>query len=268
MTTTRRILIGLCMTVTLFVFLAALAAAQTKTTENIQGAATVSTQELNGTVMYVAGNTLVAKMSSGETRMFNIQEGRKFIIDGQELSINQLKVGTKLTATYTTTNTPVTVRTKTVIDGKVWYVGAPYVILTLPNGENKQYKVPQNVKMTANGEPSSVFQLKKGMTVHAEKIVEEPTSVISMDTRIVGQAPPPPPIKTKPAPAPTQARVTEPAPAPAVAVASPEPAAVASPEPMPAKQKLPATASPYPLMGLLGLLFVSGSFGIRMLRRS
>jgi hypothetical protein len=262
MTTTRRILIGLCMTATLFVLFAALATAQMKTTENIQGTAKTSTQELKGTVLYVAGNTLVAKMSNGETRMFNIQEGRKFIIDGEELSINQLQVGTTLTATITTTNTPVTVRTKTVIDGRVWYVGAPYVILTLTNGENKQYKVPLDVTLTADGKPSSVFRLKKGMTVHAERIVEEPTSEIAMDTRIVGQAPPPPPVKTKaePAPAPSRARVTKPAPEPAVAAASPEP--------KPAKQKLPGTASPYPLMGLLGLLFVSGSFGIRMFRRS
>ena len=62
--------------------------------------------------------------------------------------MRDLKPGTKLTATVTTTTTPVTVRTTTVGSGRVWYVAGTTVILTLPNGENRQYKVARDYKFT------------------------------------------------------------------------------------------------------------------------
>ncbi len=265
MTTRRKILIGLCMTFAVIVFLAATVAAQMPqtTTEKIKGAATVTTQEMKGTVVQVEGNNLVVKMSDGEIKTFNnVPDSRKAIIDGKEVGVRDLKPGTKLTATITTTTTPVTVRTTTVGSGRVWYVAGTTVILTLPNGENRQYKVARDYKLTVEGRPATVFDLRKGMTVSAEKIVEEPTVEITSGTRVVGEAPAPPPARmaaAEPAPAPAAAPVAEPAPAPAAAAPAAEPA--------PAK-KLPKTGSPVPLMGLLGLLFVGGSYGLRLIRRS
>jgi hypothetical protein len=267
MTTTRKILMGLCMTFMVFVLLAALAAAQMPktTTQQTKGAASVTTKEMKGTVVYVEGNTLVVKMSTGEVSSFNVPESRRFVIDGQEVTVRDLKPGTKLTATVATTTTPVTVRTTTVGSGKVWYVAAPYVILTLPNGENKQYKGGDTQQFIVDGRPATVFELKKGMTVSAQKIVEEPTTEITTDAKIVGEAPPPPPppkAKAEPAVAPPPKAVAAPPVAPPVAAEPAKPVAE------PAKPKLPKTASPFPMMGLLGLLFVGGSFGIRMMRRS
>jgi LPXTG-motif cell wall-anchored protein len=265
MTTRRKILIGLCMTFAVIVFLAATVAAQMPqtTTEKIKGAATVTTQEMKGTVMYVEGNNLVVKMSDGEIKTFNnVPDSRKAIIDGKEVGVRDLKPGTKLTATITTTTTPVTVRTTTVGSGRVWYVAGTTVILTLPNGENRQYKVTPDYKFTVGGKPATVFDLRKGMVVSAQKIVEAPTVEITSGTKVVGEAPAPPPARmaaAEPAPAPAAAPVAEPAPAPVAAAPAAEPA--------PAK-KLPKTGSPVPLMGLLGLLFVGGSYGIRLIRRS
>ena len=199
--------------------------------------------------------TSSSRCRDGEVRTFsNIPDSRKAIIDGKEVGVRDLKTGTKLTATITTTTTPVTVRTVTVGTGRVAFVAGMNVILTLPNGENKQYKVKPDYKFVVNGQPATVFDLRPGMTVSAEKIVEEPSVQIATDTKVVGQAPPP--VKVAPAPsAPAQA----PAPAPVAAAPAPAPA------PAP---KLPKTASPLPLMGLLGLLLVGGSYGIRMFRRS
>jgi len=243
MTRTRRFLTGLCMTFIVSVALTAIAVAQmpTTTTEAVKGEAKVTTQELSGTVLYVEGNTLAAKMSTGETRSFTVPETRKFIVDGMELTVHDLKVGTKLTATITTTTTPVTLRTTTVGSGKVWYAKGKTVIVTLPNGDNRQYTVKDDTTFIIDGKPESYTKLKRGMSISAEKIVEDPKSEIGTDTRIVGQAPPPPP----PAAA-----------APAPAAEPPPPAA------------LPKTASPLPLMALLGLLLVGGSYGIGILRRS
>src|SRR6186713_2576512 len=91
------------------------------TKEIVRGAGQVTTETLNGTVAYTEGNYLVVRMADGEIREFNVPESRKFMIDGKELTVHDLKVGTKLTANITTTTTPVTERTTTVGSGKVWF---------------------------------------------------------------------------------------------------------------------------------------------------
>ena len=54
------------------------------------------------------------RVSDGHVREFKVPPSRRFIIDGKEMTVGQLKQGTELTATITTTMTPVTERTKTV----------------------------------------------------------------------------------------------------------------------------------------------------------
>ena len=201
-------------------FAAVVAAQMPQTTaEKAAGSPTTSAQQIQGEVIYVEGNTIAVKLSTGEIHTYNVLETRKFIIDGKELTVRQLKPGTKLTATITTIFTPVMVRTTTVGSGKVWYVAGNTVILTLPNGENRQYKVDDAYRFSVEGRLATVYELRKGMTVAAEKIVEEPRTEITTNTRIVGQAPPPP------------------APAPVAA---------------PAKPKIPKTAGSLPPMGVLG----------------
>ena len=117
------------------------------TKEIVKGAASVTTEQLHGTVEYVEGNTLVVRMANGALREFNVPEIRKFIIDGQEKTVHDLKPGTKLNATVTTTTTPITERTTTVGTGTVFWVAGKTVILTLPNGENKQYTVRRSLQV-------------------------------------------------------------------------------------------------------------------------
>jgi LPXTG-motif cell wall-anchored protein len=165
--------------------------AQETTTEMVKGNATVSTAQLKGEVVQVEGNNLLVQLSTEEFKMFRVPETRKFFIDGKELSVHDLQPGTTLTATVKTTTTPVTVRTKSVLNGKVWYIAAPTVILTLQNGQNKQYfvKDTDNIRFMVEGRPATVFDLRKGMIVSAEKIVEEPDVEITTDTTVVGHAP-------------------------------------------------------------------------------
>lgn len=131
--------------------------------------------------------------------------------------------------------------------GRVWYVMGTSVILTLPNGENKQYNVKSDYKFTVNGSPATVFDLKPGMVVAAEKIVEEPTVEFATNARVVGQTP--------------GSQYTAPASAAPAGALTPAKAPAAPPA------KLPKTGSPVPLASLLGLLFVGGSFVIRKFRR-
>src|SRR5579884_1486599 len=82
--------------------------------ERIAGAPNVTKKHVRGTVVYLEGNTLLVRLSSGEMKEFNVPESRKFMIDGREVSVHELKPGTRLTATITTTVTPVTERTTTI----------------------------------------------------------------------------------------------------------------------------------------------------------
>ena len=269
-TMTRTLSIRSCISLAVIVLFAAVAAAQT--TQQTAGTATVTTETISGEVVKVEGNTLVVKMSTGELRTFsNIPDSRRATVDGKEVGVRDLKPGTRLTATITRTATPVTIRTTTVKTATVWYVAAPTVILTHPDGTNKQYNVKEDVKFTVNGQPATVFDLRPGMTVSAEKIVEEEKLEITTASRVVGQSPaaapaaaaggaPPttgskPPAASSTAPASGSKPAASPAAAPATAPAGAAPA------------KLPKTGSPVPLMGLLGLLLVGGSLAIRKLRR-
>jgi len=188
---TRRILYGLCTLSTLLAGLAMILAAQTSTTQKISGTATSTTKKQRGTVTYVQGNTLVIKMSTGELRTLTVPDSRTALIDGKEVNIHDLKVGTTLTATITTTTTPILDRTVTNITGTVWYVSAPTVILTLPDGTNKIYKSLPGYKFTIDGKPGTVFQLRKGMMISAEKVVEQPRTEIATNTTVKGHAPGP-----------------------------------------------------------------------------
>jgi hypothetical protein len=188
---TRRIPRGLCMLFTVFAGLATSAAAQTSKTQTIDGKTTTTTTKQRGTVTYVEGNTLVIKMSTGEVRTLTVPDSRTALIDGKEVTIHDLKVGTTLTASITTTTTPVVDRTVSNITGTVWYVAAPTVILTLPDGTNKIYKTLPGYKFTINGQPATVFQLKKGMMISAERIVEQPSTVIASNTTVTGHVPAP-----------------------------------------------------------------------------
>lgn len=266
-TTTRATLMVLCIAPMTSALLAQAPMPQT-TKQEINGPASVTTEKLHGTVVYNEGNTLVVRMTGGEIREFDVPESRKFLVDGRELGVRDLQPGTRLTATVTKTVTPVTERTTTVGTGKVWWVSGQSVILTLPNNENRMYKVDDSYRFMVDGRKATVHDLRKGMVISAQKIVEAPKTVLASNIAVVGHAPPP---KTE------SARATPPPPAPAPVRAAPAPAPVetaqAAPEPAPVEQAeaqpataLPSTGSPLFLIGLLGLAFTIASVGLRRLR--
>lgn len=161
-----------------------------QTKERIKGQATQTKEQLQGTVEYVEGNQLVVRMTDGKIREFAVPESRKFLIDGRELTVHDLKPGTKLSATVTTTTTPVIDRTTTIGTGTVWWVSGKTVVITLPDGENKTYEVADSYKFNVEGNKNAtVHDLKKGMKVSAERIVEEPRTEIVSNTVVTGEAP-------------------------------------------------------------------------------
>ena len=272
---TRKIFMSPCLTIIVGGLLTAQQMPRT-TTQRVTTGSTTKSEQIAGTVVAVDGNTLAVRMTSGDLRTFTPPESRRFVVDGKGLTLGELKTGTKLTATITTTETSVTERTTTVGTGKVWFVAPPNVILTLPNGENRQYKVNKDYKFNIGGQPATVFELKKGMTVAAEKIVEVPKVELASNVTVTGTAPAPVAVAATPRPAqaPTAAASAAPArrstPAPQQTASTPAPptptAAPSAPTAQVRPARLPATASPVPLIGLAGLLCGAASLYLRRLR--
>ncbi len=216
-----------------------------------KGPTTYETTVRSGTVIYVSGNELLVKLHDGTSEHFVVSPTQTFTVDGKQMTIADLKPGTHLTQTITTHTTPKTITTTRTIQGKVWHVNAPsMVILTLPDGTNKQYNVPKGQIFNINGQKDTVFQLKKGMNVNATVVTEEPVIEASMSKSVTGVSPKPQP----------QAQV--PNDVGTLLVESPEqPTTTASAEAPPTA--LPKTGSEWPLVGLLGL----GSLGAGILTR-
>ncbi len=155
--------------------------AQDITTATTQkGPSMYETAVRSGTVVYVSGNELLVRLPDGEVEHFVVSRSQTFTVDGKQMTIHDLKPGTHLTQTITTKTTPSVITTVRTIDGKVWHVNPPtYVILTLPDGTNKEYRVPKDQIFIVNGQRETVFQLKKGMTVSATVVKEEPVTEVS-----------------------------------------------------------------------------------------
>jgi LPXTG-motif cell wall-anchored protein len=127
------------------------------------------------------------------------------------------------------------------------------VILTLEDGTNQQFKIPENQKFNVDGQLVDAFGLKKGMKISATKVTEVPETVVNVKKVTTGQLPPPPPPA---ADVPILVVVAKPVPAPA---AAPAPAETAEAAPA----KLPKTGSVLPLLRLAGALMLALGFSLR-----
>lgn len=225
---------------------------QTETTTT-SGPATTEVKVDRATVVLVDGNDLVVKTQGGKLVHFaNVPESARATVDGQQLGIHDLKPGMTLQRTITTTTTPQTITTVKSVTGTVWYVNPPSsVILTLEDGTNQAFKIPDGQKFNIDGQTTDAWGLRKGMKVSANKIVEVPETVVEQQKEFTGTMPPPEPS----ADLPILVVVLMPADAPP----APAPAEVAS-------ATLPKTASQLPLIGIFGVLALISGFGLRAAR--
>jgi hypothetical protein len=120
----------------------------------------------------------------------------------------------------------------------------------MPGGVNKKYTIPEGQKFTVEGQQLDAFALKKGMNVDATVVREVPEEIVTEDrANISGEAPAEPVEQAQAAPPP------QPEPAPA------------APQPEPQAEKLPQTASPLPLLALMGGISVIAGIRARRSRR-
>ena len=147
------------------------------------------TTQVKGELVAKGSNWLIAKDAAGNYKLYNVQAGRKAIIDGVAKRLDQLQMGTMLTSTATVTETPLVNRTTTITKGTVFWASPTSIIVTLENGENKQYDVPSGFKFDVDGKQLSAMELRPGMKLTGTKIVEEPVTVITKDVVVTGVAP-------------------------------------------------------------------------------
>jgi hypothetical protein len=246
-------------TLGLIVFVAGiLSAQQTSTQEKVKGESSTQVMVRSGTVLAVDGNNLIVKMQDGETKHFVVPEDSKFTVNGQEVGLSELKPGTELTQSIMTTRTPTIVRTTTTIKGRVFSVNPPTsVILTLGDGTNKRYYIPEGQKINVDGQELDAFALKPGMKINAKVTHEVPTEDVEVRRgTVAGVAPEPAPAEQPT----TTAQNTQPAPESAA------PTAPESTEPA-TKESLPQTASPLPIIGLLGGVLIAAGWAMKRLRK-
>ncbi len=163
------------------------------TTTTTAGNANVVTKVERGEVVTVSGNDLVVKMADGTLRNFeNVPASAKVTVDGKQLGVKDLKPGMKLQRTITTTTTPMTITTVETVKGKVWAITPPLsMILTLEDGKNQQFKIPEDQKFNVDGQMVDAFAVRKGMIITATKITEQPAVEVTQSKTVTGQAAPP-----------------------------------------------------------------------------
>jgi LPXTG-motif cell wall-anchored protein len=238
------------------VFALSISAQVQTTTSTEHGQATKDVTVERGEVVLVDGNDLIVKKDDGQIVHFpNVPESARITVDGQQIGVHDLKPGMKLQRTITTTTTPKTVTTVQNVTGTVWHVTPPTsVILRLEDGTNQQFRIPRGQKFMINGRETDARDLRRGMTVTATRIVEEPITVVDQQRKVTGSMPPPPPAPPAGVPI-------------LIVVSRPMPSAPEAPTAEAAPEKLPKTGSIVPSIGLLGILFIGMSFGLTMVRR-
>jgi RNase P/RNase MRP subunit p29 len=233
------------------------AASQVQTTEKVEhGPAVHEVTVERGEVVYVSGNDMVMKMEDGSLRNFdNVPDSSTVNVDGKQFNIHQLKAGMKIEKQTITSTTPRVVTRVETVTGKVWHIQPPRsVTLTLENGQNQTFRIPEGTKFTVNGQETNAWGLRKGMTVSAQRVTEIPETVVTQQVKHTGTMPPPPPAPKQDVPI-------------LIVVAPAAPAATEVAQAEPAPTKLPKTASELPLVGLLGAILCGVSLAITAVRK-
>ena len=230
------------------------------------GQTSTKTESKTFEIIAVHGNTVVAKGPDG-TKEYNLPPDFQMDMDGKPIAVADLKPGMTVHATITTKVSTHKVITNEIKNGEVMNVTAYSLIVKTDQGYKKY--TPETLKsgdvmIFKDGQEVHLSELKKGDMISAMIVtVHPPTTVTERQINATAKAAP---KKAEPAPA---AAAAAPAPAAAAAAPAPEAAApAAEPAPKEHHKHLPKTASPLPVVALLGFLSLAAGLGLTALRRT
>jgi hypothetical protein len=197
----------------------------------------------NAEVIHVSNHQIVVKLENGRMEFLDLpNENFTVQIDGKDLTVHELTPAMKLSQEIHTVTTPQEVTTLRTVNGKVWQINPPHLMLIFPDNKTKSYTVPDGIVFHVNGADKTVFDLRKGMKIDATVLTVEPQNVIERHHVVTGQSP--------------TTNVAFEGPVLLESSTRDVPSLVASVEP-PKPAELPKTASLLPLVGALGLLSLS-----------
>jgi hypothetical protein len=211
-------------------------------------------------VLAVQGNQLVVSLPEG-TRELTVPDDFRFTVNGQQLSVRDLRPGMKGTATITTRTTVTPVSVTQVKNGTVAYAAGSTIIVRTDEGVRSftQGEVDKRgVKIMRAGKPAQVSDFRQGDRLSATIITSMPPRVLTeqeVQATLASARPSSPAATSSPAnPAP---------PASTALAASARPAGEAG---APART-LPKTASPRPLIQLATVLALAMGLALTIRRR-
>jgi LPXTG-motif cell wall-anchored protein len=219
---------------------------------------TTTTETKKFEVIAVDGNNLVVKLPEG-TRELTVPEDFRFNVDGQQMSVHELKPGMKGTATITTKTTLHPVTVTEVKNGEVMQVTGSTILVRTDQGFRNftQGDVDKRgVKIYRGGQPAQLSDFHTGDRLTATIVTTKPPRVVTEKQVNATLA------RAAPAAA-TPAEPAAAAPSRPAASTSPQPTATAGAAHAP--RKLPKTASPVPLIGFAG--FISLALGLVLTSR-
>ena len=211
---------------------------QTGTTSTESNA--YNTQTKSGVVETVAGNKVVLREADG-LHEYNLPDGFKFQLDGRDVGVADIQPGMTVKAAVTDKVTTRNVTVTRIESGTVAQVAPGGIVIQEKGGDLKSYDFKDSsgndIYYVKDGKELSLRNVKKGEKLSGSFISTLPAQQVSQRTVV--------------------AKATEPAPPPA-----PEPVAVAAATP----RRLPKTASPLPLLGLLALVAGGLALSLRAAR--
>lgn len=200
-------------------------------------------------VLAVDGNQLVVRLPEG-TREITVPEDFRFTVNGQPLSVHQLKPGMKGTAVITTKTTVTPVTVTQVKSGTVMQNAGSSIIVRTDEGVKMFTQTDadkRGVRIMRDGQPAQLADLRQGDQLTATIITSKPPRVM---TEKEVQAT----LSSATTAAASSARAATTA-ATSGARAAAAPAAPAQSAQAP--RTLPRTASSWPIFGLASLLLLA-----------
>jgi hypothetical protein len=142
---------------------------------------TTSSQTKAFEVLAVYGNTLDVKLPEG-SRELTVPEDFRFTVNGQQLSVHELKPGMKGTATITTKTTVTPVTVTEVKNGTVMQRSGSSIIVRTDQGikmfsEGELDK--RGVKLVKDGQPAQLTDFREGDKLSATIITSRPPKVMT-----------------------------------------------------------------------------------------
>src|SRR6476469_1519212 len=146
-----------------------------------QAQTTTSSETKSFEVLAVTGNELDVKLPEG-TREITVADDFRFTVNGQQLSVHQLKPGMKGTATITTRTTVTPVTVTEVRNGTVVVRSSAGIIVRTDDGVKSftQGEVDKRgVEIVRDGKPVLLSQLREGDKLSAVIITSMPPKVMT-----------------------------------------------------------------------------------------